>query len=161
MEIVSVNNLLKWAPQIAGDIKPIDSHGLGRFFAYSEIHLLWVIRFSSSGVLVQLKTWTDFTSLSSNDCCGWICRALDQQLRDAFCIYLEDRGVSKRLFSFLQSWLYLKDHHNIMNWFRKVSDFINDIKPTWTLFSMNFGEWPVSKPHLQVDFVEQDMMFEF
>ncbi|XP_064991128.1 uncharacterized protein LOC135628420 [Musa acuminata AAA Group] len=61
---------------------------------------------------------------------GRVFLALDQQLRDAFCIYLEERGVSKRLFPFLQSWLYLKDHHNIMNWFRKVSDFINDIKPT-------------------------------
>ncbi|WOK97850.1 hypothetical protein Cni_G06558 [Canna indica] len=61
---------------------------------------------------------------------GRVFLELDQKLRDQFCLYLEERSVDERLFPFFQSWLYQKDHHNLMNWFSNISKFINDIKPT-------------------------------
>ncbi|XP_031486069.1 uncharacterized protein At2g39795, mitochondrial [Nymphaea colorata] len=50
---------------------------------------------------------------------------LDENLRDVFHNYIEKRGVNESLFSFLQSWLYVKDHRRLMRWFKTVGTFIN------------------------------------
>lgn len=49
---------------------------------------------------------------------------LDEETRDAFHNYIEERGINESLFPFLQSWLYVKDHRNLMRWFRTVGQFI-------------------------------------
>jgi len=51
-------------------------------------------------------------------------RNLDEETRDAFHNYIEERGINESLFPFLQAWLYVKDHRNLMRWFRSVGNFI-------------------------------------
>lgn len=50
---------------------------------------------------------------------------LDQKLQDAFHMYIEERGINESLFPFLQAWLYVKDHRNLMRWFKSVGSFVN------------------------------------
>ncbi|KAJ0982618.1 hypothetical protein J5N97_010873 [Dioscorea zingiberensis] len=59
---------------------------------------------------------------------GRVFQELDQKLRDAFHIFIEARGVNEKLFPFLQAWLYVKDHRNLMRWFKSVGTFINEQK---------------------------------
>ncbi|XP_039139560.1 uncharacterized protein At2g39795, mitochondrial [Dioscorea cayenensis subsp. rotundata] len=59
---------------------------------------------------------------------GRVFYELDQKLRDAFHIFIESRGVNEKLFPFLQAWLYVKDHRNLMRWFKSVGAFINEQK---------------------------------
>ncbi|RWW66322.1 hypothetical protein BHE74_00026320 [Ensete ventricosum] len=63
--------------------------------------------------------------------CLWFlnCRELEQKMRDAFHIFIETRGINDKLFPFLQAWLYVKDHRNLMRWFKSVGTFINEQKP--------------------------------
>ncbi|MQM04953.1 hypothetical protein Taro_037753 [Colocasia esculenta] len=61
---------------------------------------------------------------------GRIFQELDQKMRDAFHIFIEERGVNESLFSFLQAWLYVKDHRNLMRWFKSVGAFISESKTT-------------------------------
>lgn len=49
---------------------------------------------------------------------------LSEETRDAFHNYIEERGINENLFPFLQAWLYVKDHRNLMRWFRSVGNFI-------------------------------------
>ncbi|XP_026663210.2 uncharacterized protein LOC103714423 isoform X2 [Phoenix dactylifera] len=60
---------------------------------------------------------------------GRVFQELEQKMRDAFHIYIEARGVNESLFPFLQAWLYVKDHRNLMRWFKSVGTFINEHKP--------------------------------
>lgn len=55
---------------------------------------------------------------------------MDEKLRDAFHSYIEERGVNESLFPFLQAWLYVKDHRGLMNWFKRVGTFINELTPS-------------------------------
>ncbi|XP_037495990.1 uncharacterized protein LOC105640816 [Jatropha curcas] len=57
-------------------------------------------------------------------------RELDEKMRDALHSYIEERGVNESLFNFLQAWLYVKDHRNLMRWFKSVGMFINENKST-------------------------------
>ncbi|KAK4285341.1 hypothetical protein QN277_002049 [Acacia crassicarpa] len=50
---------------------------------------------------------------------------LDERTRDAFHSYIEERGVNESLFKFLQAWLYVKDHRNLMRWFKTLGMFID------------------------------------
>ncbi|CAO2833057.1 unnamed protein product [Amaranthus hypochondriacus] len=50
---------------------------------------------------------------------------LDEATRDAFHNYIEERGIDENLFPFLQAWLYLKYHRNLMRYFRTVAKLIN------------------------------------
>ncbi|XP_010247836.1 PREDICTED: mitochondrial acidic protein MAM33-like [Nelumbo nucifera] len=59
---------------------------------------------------------------------GPIFQDLDEKMRDALHGYIEERGVNESLFPFLQAWLYVKDHRNLMRWFKTVGTFINDRK---------------------------------
>lgn len=52
-------------------------------------------------------------------------RHLDEATRDAFHNYIEERGIDENLFPFLQAWLYLKYHRNLMRYFRTVAKLIN------------------------------------
>ncbi|KAJ6827258.1 putative mitochondrial acidic protein mam33 isoform X1 [Iris pallida] len=61
---------------------------------------------------------------------GRVFQELDQKLRDAFHMYIEARGVNEKLFPFLQAWLYVKDHRNVMQWFKSVGTFITEHKQT-------------------------------
>ncbi|WVY89296.1 hypothetical protein V8G54_034810 [Vigna mungo] len=54
---------------------------------------------------------------------------LDDKMRDAFHIYIEERGVNESLFKFLQAWLYVKEHRNLMRWFKTMGLFIDGKKP--------------------------------
>ncbi|KAF5193692.1 mitochondrial acidic protein MAM33-like [Thalictrum thalictroides] len=51
---------------------------------------------------------------------------LDQNMKDVLHFYIEERGVDESLFTFLQAWLYVKDHRNLMGWFKTVGTFISD-----------------------------------
>ncbi|BAT80706.1 mitochondrial acidic protein MAM33 [Vigna umbellata] len=54
---------------------------------------------------------------------------LDDKMRDAFHTYIEERGVNESLFKFLQAWLYVKEHRNLMRWFKTMGLFIDGKKP--------------------------------
>ncbi|XP_042455929.1 uncharacterized protein At2g39795, mitochondrial-like isoform X2 [Zingiber officinale] len=54
---------------------------------------------------------------------------LDQKVRDAFHIFIETRGIDEKLFPFLQAWMYVKDHRNLIRWFKDVGSFINESEP--------------------------------
>lgn len=56
-------------------------------------------------------------------------RELDEKVRDAFHLYIEARGINEKLFPFLQAWLYVKDHRNLVRWFKSVGTFISEPKP--------------------------------
>jgi hypothetical protein len=53
-------------------------------------------------------------------------RELDEKVRDALHLYIEARGINEKLFRFLQAWLYVKDHRNLVRWFKSVGSFISD-----------------------------------
>lgn len=57
-------------------------------------------------------------------------RDLDQGMRDALHSYIEERGINESLFPFLQAWLYVRDHRNLMRWFKSVGTFINENNST-------------------------------
>ncbi|CAN6566914.1 unnamed protein product [Malus baccata var. baccata] len=59
---------------------------------------------------------------------GPVFEDLDETTRDAFHNYVEERGVSESLFPFLRAWLYVKDHRNLMRWFKSVGIFISENK---------------------------------
>ncbi|OMO51212.1 Mitochondrial glycoprotein family protein [Corchorus capsularis] len=50
-------------------------------------------------------------------------------IKDALHTFLQERGVNESLFPFLQAWLYVKDHRNLLRWFKSVGTFINERKP--------------------------------
>ncbi|KAH9602687.1 hypothetical protein KSS87_003330 [Heliosperma pusillum] len=55
-----------------------------------------------------------------NNFTGPLFETLDEKTRDAFHNYIEERGINETLFPFLQAWLYVKDHRNLMRWFQTV-----------------------------------------
>ncbi|GAV72767.1 MAM33 domain-containing protein [Cephalotus follicularis] len=57
---------------------------------------------------------------------GPVFQDLDERMRDALHHYIDERGVNELLFPFLQAWVYLKDHRNLMRWFKFVGIFINE-----------------------------------
>ncbi|VVA38459.1 PREDICTED: At2g39795 [Prunus dulcis] len=59
---------------------------------------------------------------------GPVFEDLEEKIRDAFHNYIEERGVGDSLFPFLRAWLYVKDHRNLMRWFKSVGTFINENK---------------------------------
>ncbi|XP_034703046.1 mitochondrial acidic protein MAM33 isoform X2 [Vitis riparia] len=61
---------------------------------------------------------------------GPVFQDLNERMRDALHSYIEERGVNESLFPFLQAWLYVKDHRNLMHWFQRVGTFINEQKPS-------------------------------
>ncbi|XP_057441163.1 mitochondrial acidic protein MAM33 [Lotus japonicus] len=60
---------------------------------------------------------------------GPVFAELDERTRDAFHSYIEERGVNESLFKFLQAWLYVKEHRNLMRWFKTMGLFIDGKKP--------------------------------
>ncbi|XP_027939282.1 mitochondrial acidic protein mam33 [Vigna unguiculata] len=60
---------------------------------------------------------------------GPVFAELDDKMRDAFHNYIEERGVNESLFKFLQAWLYVKEHRNLMRWFKTMGLFIDGKKP--------------------------------
>ncbi|XP_018807078.1 uncharacterized protein At2g39795, mitochondrial [Juglans regia] len=71
----------------------------------------------SSGFLILPSQYT-----------GPVFEDLDERMRDALHSYIEERGINEDLFPFLQAWLYVKDHRNLMRWFKSVGTFINENK---------------------------------
>uniref|UniRef100_J3L4I1 Mitochondrial glycoprotein n=1 Tax=Oryza brachyantha TaxID=4533 RepID=J3L4I1_ORYBR len=59
---------------------------------------------------------------------GRIFQELDENVRDAFHHYIEARGINEKLFPFLQAWLYVKDHRNLIRWFKCVGTSISGSK---------------------------------
>ncbi|XWS47939.1 hypothetical protein CRYUN_Cryun13aG0029100 [Craigia yunnanensis] len=55
---------------------------------------------------------------------GPVFEDLDEKMRDALHSFIEERGVNESLFPFLQAWLYVKDHRNLLRWFKSVGTFI-------------------------------------
>ncbi|KAF8088178.1 hypothetical protein N665_0550s0028 [Sinapis alba] len=51
---------------------------------------------------------------------------LDEKMRDIFHSFLEERGVNESLFPFLQAWLYVKDHRNLLRWFKSVGTYVHE-----------------------------------
>ncbi|KAK2377854.1 hypothetical protein P8452_49482 [Trifolium repens] len=60
---------------------------------------------------------------------GPVFAELDEKMRDAFHSYIEERGINDSLFKFLQAWLYVKEHRNLMRWFKTMGLFIDGKKP--------------------------------
>ncbi|XP_015866807.2 uncharacterized protein At2g39795, mitochondrial [Ziziphus jujuba] len=80
-------------------------------------------------VSMRPKVKADSLSLAvPNTYDGPLFEDLDERMRDAFHSYIEERGVNDSLFPFLQAWLYVKDHRNLMRWFKSVGTFINENK---------------------------------
>ncbi|XP_062175134.1 uncharacterized protein At2g39795, mitochondrial [Alnus glutinosa] len=63
-----------------------------------------------------------------NQYAGPVFQDLDESMRDALHSYIEERGINESLFPFLQAWLYVKDHRNLMHWFKSVGTFIHENK---------------------------------
>lgn len=59
---------------------------------------------------------------------GPVFQDVDEKMRDALHSFIEERGINESLFPFLQAWLYVKDHRNLMRWFKKVGALVNDSK---------------------------------
>ncbi|KAK6929004.1 Mitochondrial glycoprotein [Dillenia turbinata] len=59
---------------------------------------------------------------------GPIFEDLDEKIRDAFHGFIDKRGINESLFPFLQAWLYVKDHRNLLRWFKSVGTFITEQK---------------------------------
>ncbi|XP_042047495.1 mitochondrial acidic protein MAM33 [Salvia splendens] len=57
---------------------------------------------------------------------GPVFEDVDEKIRDALHSYIEERGINESLFPFLQAWLYVKDHRNLLRWFKTVGTFVND-----------------------------------
>lgn len=55
-------------------------------------------------------------------------RDLSEKMRDALHGCIEERGINENLFPFLQAWLYVKDHRNLVRWFKSVGTFVNEAK---------------------------------
>jgi hypothetical protein len=70
-----------------------------------------------------------FLSIDHVVICFLTDRELDEKIRDAFHLYIEARGINEKLFPFLQAWLYVKDHRNLIRWFKSVGSFISESKP--------------------------------
>jgi len=64
--------------------------------------------------------------LVPNQYAGPVFQDLDEGIRDALHSYIEERGINESLFPFLQAWLYVRDHRNLMRWFKSVGTFINE-----------------------------------
>ncbi|BBN68452.1 Mitochondrial glycoprotein family protein [Prunus dulcis] len=64
---------------------------------------------------------------------------LDEKIRDAFHNYIEERGVGDSLFPFLRAWLYVKDHRNLMRWFKSVERSL--MKTRQQLRILSFIRW--------------------
>ena len=47
-------------------------------------------------------------------------------MRDVFHSFLEERGVNESLFPFLQAWIYVKDHRNLLRWFKSVGTYVHE-----------------------------------
>ncbi|KAK3162069.1 hypothetical protein QOZ80_1BG0084950 [Eleusine coracana subsp. coracana] len=71
----------------------------------------------------------DMASKGGGEYRGRIFQELDEKVRDAFHLYIEARGINEKLFPFLQAWLYVKDHRNLIRWFKSVGSFISEPKP--------------------------------
>ncbi|KAL3647444.1 hypothetical protein CASFOL_008412 [Castilleja foliolosa] len=56
---------------------------------------------------------------------GPVFEDINEKVRDALHGYIEERGINESLFPFLQAWLYVKDHRNLMRWFKTVGSFVN------------------------------------
>lgn len=56
------------------------------------------------------------------------CRELSEKVRDRLHSYIDERGINESLFPFLQAWLYVKDHRNLIRWFKSVGTLISEEK---------------------------------
>ncbi|OEL23664.1 hypothetical protein BAE44_0015320 [Dichanthelium oligosanthes] len=76
------------------------------------------------------KSWEgNMASKGGGEYRGRIFQELDEKVRDALHLYIETRGINEKLFRFLQAWLYVKDHRNLIRWFKNVGSFISEPKP--------------------------------
>ncbi|TVU34974.1 hypothetical protein EJB05_16833, partial [Eragrostis curvula] len=76
------------------------------------------------------ESWDgDMASKGGGEYRGRIFQELDEKVRDALHLYIEARGINEKLFPFLQAWLYVKDHRNLIRWFKNVGSFISEPKP--------------------------------
>lgn len=82
--------------------------------------VFFVLNITSHSQLIEnLLYWQVSVSLCFD-------RELDEKMRDVFHGYLEERGVNESLFPFLQAWLYVKDHRNLLRWFKSVGTFVHE-----------------------------------
>ncbi|GER28881.1 mitochondrial glycoprotein family protein [Striga asiatica] len=76
-------------------------------------------------VSLRPKTESSGFMVTSSKYNGPVFEDIDEKVRDALHGYIEARGVNEKLFPFLQAWLYVKDHRNLMRWFKTVGSFVN------------------------------------
>lgn len=65
-----------------------------------------------------------YTSSSLDD------RDVVEKMQDVLHNYRVEQGIKKSLFLFLQAWLYVKEHQNVMWSFRLVDSFIKEHENT-------------------------------
>lgn len=83
---------------------------------------------------VTLRAKEDIGFLeASNKYGGPTFQDLGEETRDALHSYIEERGISESLFLFLQAWLYVKDHRNLMRWFKTIGTFVEEGKAASSL----------------------------
>ncbi|KAF9595477.1 hypothetical protein IFM89_000395 [Coptis chinensis] len=91
-------------------------------------------------VSLRPKLQTNQFSADPNKYGGPTFDDLGEKARDALHLYIEERGVNEELFPFLQAWLYVKDHRNLMRWFKTVGSFITVeyVFPNMSILDLEF-----------------------
>nr|POE73854.1 hypothetical protein CFP56_26832 [Quercus suber] len=110
---ISVMRLANIIPAGNGNDNDDDDDSINRLFLHVNV--------SKPGQQDSLHFLCGFTL-------GQFFEDLDESMRDALHSYIDERGVNESLFPFLQAWLYVKDHRNLMRWFKSVGIFINESK---------------------------------
>ncbi|PKA62135.1 Uncharacterized protein AXF42_Ash015019 [Apostasia shenzhenica] len=134
---ISVMRLANIIPEGAEDDGDDGDEAINQLFLHVDVskpgredslHFLCGLYPDAVGIhSVSLRPKAASLSLASlNKYQGRVFQELDEKLRDAFHSYIEERGVNESLFRFLQAWLYVKDHRNLMRWFKSVGTFINE-----------------------------------
>uniref|UniRef100_M0ZKB8 Mitochondrial glycoprotein n=1 Tax=Solanum tuberosum TaxID=4113 RepID=M0ZKB8_SOLTU len=138
-EEISIS-VMRLANIIAGGIGDEEEDGINQLFLHVDIskpgqkeslHFLCGLYPDALGIhSVSLRSKTEssgFLAVPTNYG-GPVFQDIDEKMRDALHSFIEERGINESLFPFLQAWLYVKDHRNLMRWFKTVGSLVNDRK---------------------------------
>lgn len=138
-EEISIS-VMRLANIIAGGIADEEEDGINQLFLHVDIskpgqkeslHFLCGLYPDALGIhSVSLRSKTEssgFLAVPTNYG-GPVFQDIDEKMRDALHSFIEERGINESLFPFLQAWLYVKDHRNLMRWFKTIGSLVNDRK---------------------------------
>ncbi|KAL9226991.1 hypothetical protein vseg_002742 [Gypsophila vaccaria] len=133
---VSVMRLANIIEEDVDDNGEDDDGGLNQLFVHVDVRKperteslnflcgLYPDAFGIHAVALRPKSEEGF-DFAPDQFTGPLFENLDEKTKDAFHNYIEERGINESLFPFLQAWLYVKDHQNLMRWFKSVGSFIS------------------------------------